>query len=365
MKIQPYFSKFVLLLLILGATLFFVSCGGGSQPAGDGKLTILEWSGYEATENPEFFGPFTEKYANNLTEKVDYIFFAEDAEALAKMETDAGADLVHPCNSWWKLYVDSGLVQEIDTSKLSNWSKINPAMAALGNFDGKQYFVPWDWGFESMLVRSDLVKEVPDSWADLWDPQYAGHIALWDSGEANFAVTALAFGIDPWNTTPEDDTFIKEKLLELKPNLLTYWADYTEAYDLPQTGDAWIVVNAWQDAYANALSSDFAVEYVQPKEGRLTWVCGYGLNAKSGDIDLAYEFLDASIADSSMAALANTYWYGPANMTDLTGIDEFVVDFLELSKASTLGERTNFYQPLTNEQRQVRTSVWDEIKASQ
>lgn len=362
MKVQAFVRNVMIVL----CTLLLVGCGGGGgETAVDGKLTILEWSGYEATENPDFFGPFTEKYGETFGEKLEYIFFAEDAEAYAKIQTEVATDLVHPCNSWWKLYVDNGLVQEIDTSKLSNWDRVNPALAAFGEFDGKQYFVPWDWGYESMLVRTDLVEEVPTSWADLWDPQYAGHIALWDSAEANFTVTALAFGIDPWNTTPEEDEFIKQKLIELKPNVLTYWADYTEAYDLPQTGDAWIVVNAWQDAYANADSAGYEVEYVQPAEGRLGWVCGYGISTNTGDIDLAYEFIDASIADSSMASLANTYWYGPSNTNALADIDPYVIEFMELDQANSIADRTSFYRSISEEQRQTRGRIWDEVKVSQ
>jgi hypothetical protein len=45
-------------------------------------------------------------------------------------------------------------------------------------------------------------------------------------------------------------------------------------------------------------------------------------------------------------------------------IDEYVVEFMELDQADTLIERTVFYQPLTEEQRQIRTSLWDEVKAS-
>jgi spermidine/putrescine-binding protein len=234
----------------------------------------------------------------------------------------------------------------------------------MGEFNGEQYFVPWDWGYESMLVRADLVPEMPDSWADLWDSQYAGHIALWDSAESNYVLTALALGLDPWNTTPEQDEQIKQKLLELKPNLLTYWSDYTETYELPTGDEAWIVVSAWQDAFANLDSNDFDVEYVQPQEGRLGWVCGYGLSANSGDLDLAYEFLDASISAESMAALANEYWYGAANTSALPLIDEYVVDFMALDQADTLTERTVFYQPLTDEQREIRTSLWDDVKAA-
>ena len=79
-------------------------------------------------------------------------------------------------------------------------------MAKLGDFDGQQYFVPWDWGYESILVRTDKVDQVPASWADLWNPEYAGRLSVPDSAEVVFVMAALAAGIpDPWNTTPEQD----------------------------------------------------------------------------------------------------------------------------------------------------------------
>lgn len=334
------------------------------EAAPDERLVILEWSGNDALEYPQFFIPFTDKYGEQLDEVVSYSFFAEDAEALAKMQSGFHADLVHPCNSWWQLYVDEGLVQPIDTSRLSNWSGIQSDFAQMGQFNGQQYFIPWEWGYESMLVRTDLVPEVPDSWADLWDEQYAGHIVLWDSGEANYAMTALALGLDPWNTTPADDELIKQKLLEIKPNLLTYWADYTEAYELPTGEDAWIIVNAWQDAYAFVQSEGYEVAYIQPQEKRLAWVCGFGIGANATNLDLVYEYLDAALDTQSMANFSNEYWYGASNLNALPLIDEFVVDFMELDQADTLLERTAFYQPLTNEQRQTRVDLWSDVKAA-
>jgi spermidine/putrescine-binding protein len=375
-----------LILFVLSATIFalLVACtavgdppesdttdagagDGASEPAaaeGDGSLLILEWSGYEATEYPEFFAPFTEKYADNLDSVVEYSFFADDAEAYTKIQSDFEADLTHPCNSWWGLYVDAGLVQPIDTSRLSNWSGVDPSLAAMGQFNGQQYFVPWDWGYESMTVRNDEVPEVPTSWADLWNPQYAGHVAIWDNAEENFIVAALTLGIDPWNASDDEVEQIKQKLLDLKPNLLTYWVDYTETYDLGTTGGAWIISGTWQDAYATIQSDGYDVSYIQPTEGRLGWVCGYGISAISNNLDLAYEYLDAAIAPDSIAALSNTYWYGGSNVDALPMIDEYVVDFMELDQIATLPERTVFYQPLTEEQRQTITTVWDEVKAA-
>lgn len=327
-------------------------------------IIILEWSGYEALDYPQFYAPFTAKYGEDLDQVVAYSIFADDSEAFAKIQSGFHVDVSHPCNNWWDLYVQNGMVQPIDTSRLSNWSGIHPDLAAMGAFNGQQYFVPWDWGYESILVRTDLVDKVPETWADLWDPAYAGHLAIWDVGETNFIVAALALGFDPWNTTPEQNEMVKQKLLELKPNVLTYWVDWTESYDLPAAGDVWVLNSAWQDAYGYLFDEGYEVEYVQPEEGRLGWVCGFGISSDARNLDIIYEFLDAAIAPESMAALANEYWYGAANTDALPLIDEFVVDVMDLDQIDNLTERTIFYQPLTEEQRQTMISIWDEVKAA-
>jgi spermidine/putrescine-binding protein len=322
------------------------------------RLVVLDWAGYEL---PEFWTPFSEA---NPEVTVDYSFFAEDAEAFAKLQSGFEADVVHPCNSWWGLYVENGLVQPIDTAKLSNWAGVHSELAALGQFDGQQYFIPWDWGYESILVRSDRVAELPDSWTDLWDPQYAGHIALWDSGEANFVMAAVAQGIDPYSATSEQREQVKQRLVDLKPGLLTYWVDYSELIQMLSTGDVWVASNAWPDAYGALLDEGVPVEYIEPAEGRLGWVCGYGISSAVQDIGLAHEFLDALLAPASMAYLTDYYYYGAANAASLELADPEIVALLDLSHPQVLGQATVFYQTLTDEQREFMTSMWDEVKAA-
>jgi spermidine/putrescine transport system substrate-binding protein len=293
-------------------------------------------------------------------------FFAEDPEALAKIQTGVHVDLVHPCESYMGLYVENGLVQPIDTSRIEYWEDLHPKLREIGQFDGVQYFVPWDWGYESILVRTDLVEEVPDSWADLWDPQYAGKIMLWDSGQANYGMTALALGIkDPWNElTPENVERVKQKLIELKPNLLTYWTDYTQTYDMPASGEAWLTANAWQDAFGYLTTEGFETAYIEPTEGRMGWACGYGILKDAVNQDRVYEFLNAASAPESAAGLGNNYWYGHANTHAVELIEDYIVEFMKLDQVDALFEQTIFYQPITEEQRQMVIKMWDEVKAT-
>jgi len=351
---------FALLLAILLA-----ACGG-NESASDEPITIMEWSGYEVTENPYLFPAFAEKYTPTLNTVVDYIFFAEDPEALAKIQAGVQVDLVHPCESYMGLYVENDLLQPIDTSRIEYWDDLNPKLVELGQFNGVQYFVPWDWGYESIVVRTDLVEEVPDAWADLWDPQYAGHVIIWDSGQANYAMTALSLGYtDPWGSlSPEVVEEVKQRLIELKPNLLTYWTDYTQTRDMPASGEAWLTANAWQDAFGFLTTEGFEVAYIEPVEGRLGWACGYGILKDAKNLDRVYEFLNAAAAPESAAGLGNNYWYGHANTKAVGLIEDYIVEFMKLDEVDTLFERTVFYQPLTEEQRDMVIGMWNEVKAA-
>ena len=356
-------------LAALIVALLLAACGGAATTAAPveeapaesgastGPLVVLEWSGYEL---PEFYGPFVEAHPDVT---VDYSFFAEDAEAFAKLQSGFEVDLAHPCNNWWQLYVETGLVQPIDTTRLSNWPAVRPQLASQGAFDGQQYFVPWDWGFESILVRTDKVQTLPQSWADLWNPEYAGHLTLFDSGETAHIITGLALGLDPWATTPEQDEQIKQRLIEIKPNLLNYWSDFTELNQLVASGDVWVAGNAWNDAYVTAISEGVPVEYIQPTEGRLSWLCGFGLSSQSENVDLAYDYMDALLAPESMAYLSNEYGYGAASAEAVALTDEEFVKLFELDDPSVL-DRAVFYKSLTAAQRDAWTSAWSEVKAA-
>ncbi len=347
-----------LLLSACGAATTSAPAGTASQqPEASDRLSLLEWSGYEL---PEFWQPFADQYPDVDPE---HTFFTEDAEAFAKLQSGFDADLVHPCSPWWNLYVQEGLVQPIDTSRLQNWSGIDPNMAAMGQFDGQQYFIPWDWGYESILVRTDKVQTIPTSWADLANPEYAGHLALWDSGEANHIIAALALGFDPWATTAEQDAQIQQWLLDVKPNVLTYWVDFVELAQMMAAGDVWVASNAWADTYKSLLDEGVPVQYVEPREGKLGWVCGYGISSQAQNPELALAYIDAMIAPDSMATFSNTYGYGAANQDALPQIDPETVELFQMGDPAAL-EQTVFYQSLTAEQRQKMTTMWSEVKAA-
>ena len=160
------------------------------------KLVVLDWPGYDAEA---FWTDFKNKYPDA---RVNFEIGASDADIYGKIKAGSQADIIHPYTGWLQVYVDEGLVQEIDASKLTNWDKVPDSLKTIGRFNGKQYFIPWDWGFTSVLYRTDKVKGTIDSWSALLDPKYKGHISMWDDGLSAVAVSAYLHGTTKKRSRP-------------------------------------------------------------------------------------------------------------------------------------------------------------------
>jgi spermidine/putrescine transport system substrate-binding protein len=322
-----------------------------------GELLVLDWSGYDAED---FWIDFKNKYANATAA---FEFGVSDADIYGKMKAGSQADVFHPYTGWLQFYVDEGMVEEIDTSKLANWDKVPESFKALGQFNGKQYFVPWDWGFSSILHRTDHIATV-DSWDVLLDPQYDGHLSMWDDGPGAVTVSSYIHGYDETAITDEQLASIKAEWTAQAPLNKTYWAAETDLIPLVQSDEVWAAY-AWQGAYATLLGEGVPVAYANPKEGRNSWVGVYGIRKGTPNLDLAHRFLDEKLSDATSTNLPNLYYYGAANSDVMAAItDETLKAAFGIDDPSIL-ETTNFTPNLTAEQRDAWTLMWADVKAAQ
>ena len=321
-----------------------------------GELLVLDWSGYDAEE---FWIDFKNKYKNA---SATFEFGTSDADIYGKMKAGSQADVFHPYTGWLQFYVDEGMVEEIDTSKLKNWDKVPDSFKALGQFNGKQYFVPWDWGFTSILYRTDHIESV-DSWDVLLDPQYDDHLSMWDDGPGAVTVSSYIHGYDETAITAEQLEAIKAEWTAQAPLNRTYWAAETDLIPLVQADEVWAAY-AWQGAYATLLGEGVPVAYANPKEGRNSWVGVYGIRKGTPNLDLALRFLDEKLGTLTGENLVNLYYYGTSNGDVMAAItDETLKEAFSIDNPDIL-EQTNFTPNLTAEQRDAWTAMWTEVKAA-
>ena len=107
------------------------------------------------------FAQYVKQYPSN---KPQFTYMTNESDALAKLHAGLKADIFRPYVGWTKYFATSGLVQPWDTSKIPNFKYLNPAMVKAGQYNGKQYGIPEDWGFDAILYRTDKVKPKSNSW---------------------------------------------------------------------------------------------------------------------------------------------------------------------------------------------------------
>ena len=322
-----------------------------------GTLSVLEWAGYDAED---FWVDFKNAYPDVT---VNFEIGISDADIYSKMAAGNQADVFHPYSGWLQFYVDEGLVEEIDTSKLSNWDKVSESHKKLGQINGKQYFIPWDIGFTSILYRTDKIPEGVDSWAALMDPKYAGHISMWDDGPGAVTISSYIHGYDETAITDEQLAAIQEEWIAQRDLNLFYWAGEPELQEGMRSGDVWAAY-AWQGSYALLLGEGVPVAYANPKEGRNSWVGFYGIRKGTENLDLAMKFLDAKLAEATGNNVVNLFYYGHSNQDVMNSVtDPMLIEAFGLNDPSIL-EKTNFTPNLTAEQRDAWTAMWAEVKAA-
>jgi spermidine/putrescine transport system substrate-binding protein len=322
-----------------------------------GDLHVFEWSGYEV---PDLFQPYVRTFPDK---KPKFTFLESTVQALGKVRAGFSADIVHPCNGYVQDFVALDAFQPWDASLIPNFKNLNQTLAREhGQVDGKQYYIPLDWGFDSILYRADKVEPREESFNLLYDERFAGKISWWDN-QYNLIIGGLTLGVaDAWNMTDEELDAVKEFLISKKKIVRKFWTSQTELDQDFQAGNVWIVGDAWGGSFTAAKAKGIDAVYMDPKEGRISWTCGFMLFKDTKNFRHAHEFVGAWASEDSALWLTNNYAYGHTNTAlDLSKVDAQLIETFKLDDPEAI-DKANIDKWIPR--RQVYGNVWDEVKAA-
>lgn len=350
--------------------------GGGSGGGGGGgekhsianepaDLEVFEWAGYEYPTYGGKKGPldaYVAKYG-----KPKFTFLTSDDQALGKVRAGYRPDLVHPCVDYLSNWVEMGVVQPWDTSLIPSFKDLLPDLVKNGQVDGKQYFVPLDWGFSAPMYREDKVQpEGEPSWTLMYDERYKGKISWWDSPLENFVIWGYVNKVsDPWNMSDDELDEAKDFLISKKHLVRNFWASQTDFDNDWAAGNIWIAY-AWGGSYTAAKDKDIPVVYPDPVEGRLAWNCGMVLIKDTPNYVHAHKFADAWASAASAQWIIPNYAYGHANTkVDLSKVPKDLVDVFHLDDPAARQEpQAHYANQVPSADRARYAKRWDEVKAA-
>ena len=308
----------------------------GRPSAAAGNLTVFEWAGYDV---PELFPSYAEKYGGGP----EFSLFGSEEEALQKMMGGFEVDLAHPCSYNVKRWREAGVAGPIDISRLSHWDDIWGQFKNIPDqtFEGQNYFVPVDCGNSSIVYRTDLVDPVdldPPSWGLLFNEKYAGRLAMYNTDTTLIEIAARVAGMyDDYLTLSEEQLVVIKDMLSKQRDLLRfYWDDPTQISQGLASGEL-VAAYAWNETVKTLKEEGIPVAYMVPKEGILTWVCGFTMHPDMvGDEQAAYDFMDAWISPEAGNFIISEYGYGHSNSKSYELVDQAVLESLGMGDPAAL-----------------------------
>jgi spermidine/putrescine transport system substrate-binding protein len=329
-----------------------------ARAAGDVK--VLNWQGYGTD-----FAPGLDAFKKATGNNVVHDYYTSEPEMMTKLRTNPGGyDVVLTNCVWNNLASKEGLVQPIDTSKISNWADLDPAFrdSPRLNDGGKVYGVSWVWGTTGIAYNTDVMNPAPDTLAKLWDPSLKKRVALRDDGVEAVSFGAIMTGQDMNHPTDLDK--VKAKLLELKDNVGYIWQSEDD-WHKQFAAKAFDISSMWGGAAIRAKTGfSLPVGFYIPKEGGIGWFDGLAVAAKAPNPDGAHAFINYMV-DPGFYVAWETKEGAPASanpkaMAALPDSDPSKA----MAADAAMVKRLQFMAPLSDDDRQKYNDLWTEVRTA-
>lgn len=232
------------------------------------------------------------------------------------------------------LAVKEGVIEKIMADKAPNIAKLKPEAIHQGGM-----WANYQQPYTGIAYNTNRVKAAPTSWNVLWDPANKGKVIVPTlqntEGLSTFFMAGALATNKPLKEAQYENDAAFLKLRALKPNLLTAYSQMTQAFNLLEQGEAWMIGGALSSFALLRKKEGAPVDMVAPKEGSMGMPSGIAKVTNGPHPDLAYAFINDMLGEfqSELATLAfalptNKSVAPPAGFPK---IDVFIPDWANVS----------------------------------
>lgn len=328
------------------------------------KLNVYNWGEYISDEDVDVIKEF-----ERLTGcKVNYTTFESNENMYSKLSGGGVSyDIIVPSDYAIDKLLAEGMLQKIDYRNVPNFEKYFDAEKYGYMVDGvvngekvSDYTVIYNVGTTVLIYNTKYIKEKPDSWSIMWDPQYDGKVLMFNNPRDAFAIAQFSLG-QSINTTSTADWDAAADLLKKQRELVhpTYVMD--EIFTALESGDYWIGAYYAGD-YELMHENNPDLDYVFPKEGVNTFYDGFCIPTGSQNKKGAEAFINFMMEPEIALANAEYICYATANRSVMEN-DDF---YLNESRAVYPEEGDIAYMEafsdLPNDTLQYMNTLWIKVK---
>ena len=285
---------------LAAAAIAFAGCGGGAGDTAvapppkdpDAPATgTLKFFAYGDTIVDPMLDPFRKE---NPDLDLKTASFDSNKAAAAKLAGGFEADVVEVCTDEMKPLTIRNLLRPLDERAVPEFHDLAFSDAPeVRDANGNVLFVPASAGPQGLIVNTEQVD--PDTiscYADLFDSQYSGDVALEATPLTAIGAGALAMGLDdPMNLSDEEVEQVKEYLLEHRDQFRSFADSDASMVNLFKSGEVELA-DGGRGTTQTMIKDGVPVQWIAPKEGSLSWVCGLAITSKAQNIDAAYKLIN-------------------------------------------------------------------------
>jgi putative spermidine/putrescine transport system substrate-binding protein len=286
---------------------------------GEGALNVIEWPAYT---DPSF--------ANAFEKKTGCIIHRKDAgssnQMVALMRAGGGGgggqyDLVSASGDASLRLIYGHDVVPVNVNLIPQWKNFLPYFKspAHNTVNGVHYGISLQWGPNTLLYNTKVVKPAPASWSVIYGKKYAGKVSI-PNNPIQIADAALylmkskpSLGIrDPYELTkPQFDATVA-LLKQQKPLIKRYWNYASDQIQDFKNNDA-VVGATWPYQTLTLQSAKVPVKDEIPKEGATGWADTWMLAAKAPHPNCAYMWMRYAATPPVQAKQAIVFGETPVN----------------------------------------------------
>ena len=217
--------------------------------------------------------------------------YSSNEEMLSKVKSSpAGTyDIVVPTDYMVETMINQGLLAELDKSKLPNYKNLSPAFLNPAFDPQSAYSVPYLGGMVALCVNKSLVGEEITSYNQIFDPKYADSIVALDDFRMIIGVVAKSMGYSGNETDPAKLEKIRERLMELKPNIKVLDSDSPKTAMINEETSIGLI---WSAEVAMAQAENPDIQIVFPKEGHMLFLDNMTILKDAKNPDAAAQFIN-------------------------------------------------------------------------
>jgi len=273
-------------------------------------VTMFGWQDYDAGLR---VGDFLSK--NDIT--LNFTTIGSNDEIISRLAAGGAGqiDIVNPYMGYIPFMAASDLIEPVDESLVPNLKDVPDVFRNDSNvvIDGKRYSVPFTWGSAPMAYDPAVIPTAPDSWMDIFKPEYKGKVGMADDPIGNQMLAAI-LATDakvPTLLTQDQLNQATEFLIKLKKDqvrqLAVSWGDLANAM-----GRSEIVITYSGGEFMKKFVGDAGkkIELVYPKEGTFAWFDSFCFAKGAPSREAAHKCANQALSVEGQVALTEKNYQG-------------------------------------------------------